>query len=54
MASGDADSGRPEGFFHEITQDRQNQHFWSACSGDGTLFGPFFFEGNIDSDSYVK
>ena len=51
--SGDAESGRPEGFINEIGNDKKNVHFWSAVSGDGTLFGPCFFEANINTDTYT-
>ena len=51
--SGDAESGRPAGFLTEIGPNRTNVHFWSAVSGDGTLFGPYFFEATINSETYT-
>ena len=49
---GDPGSGRQEGFLQEQGNIRKNLHFWTGICGDGSLIGPFFFDANINGESY--
>ena len=42
---------RPE-FHYDVPNSREKVTVWSALCGNGELLGPYFFDGNIDGETY--
>lgn len=45
--------GNPPPFHFEMSSNRQKLSVWAGICGNGTLIGPYFFEGNVNGRTYI-
>ena len=44
----------PANFTFQRLNSREKLGVWAALVGDGTLIGPFFFDGNLNGNGYLR
>ena len=49
-----AEKGNPPSFNFDVSSERTKLSVWAAICGNGTLLGPYFFEGNVNGVSYLQ
>lgn len=49
-----APKGDPPSFNYDVNNGRQKVTVWAGMCGNGTLLGPFFFEGNVTGRVYLE
>ena len=49
-----APSNQPPGFRYNVNDSRQKLTVWVELCGNGNMLGPFFFDGNVNGQSYLN
>lgn len=49
-----AELHHPPGFSYDVNMSRQKVNVWIGLCGNGSLLGPFFFEGNLNGQAYLN
>ena len=49
-----APRGQPPDFNFDRHYSREKVTGWAALCGDGTIFSPYFFDGNMNGDTYLN
>lgn len=49
-----APKGNPPAFNFDVSSDRRKLSVWAGICGNGTLVGPYFFEGNVNGRTYLE
>lgn len=49
-----AEKGNPPAFHFDVSSDRRKLSVWAGICGNGTLVGPYFFDGNVNGRSYLQ
>lgn len=49
-----APAGEAPNFNFDVNQARQKLSVWAGLCGNGTLLGPFFFDGNVNGQKYLE
>ena len=44
----------PPDFVYDVNENREKVTVWAGMIGNGTIIGPYFFDGNVNSDSYLE
>ena len=49
-----AEKGNPPSFNYDTSSNRNKLNVWAGICGNGTLVGPFFFDGNVNGERYLN
>jgi len=49
-----APKGQPPNFHFDVSASRDKVTVWAALSGNGHIIGPFFFDENVNGESYLN
>ena len=49
-----APSNQLPGFHYNVNDSRQKLTVWVELCGNGNMLGPFFFDGNVNGQSYLN
>ena len=49
-----APSNQLPGFHYDVNDSRQKLTAWVELCGNGNMLGPFFFDGNVNGQSYLN
>ena len=49
-----APSNQPPNFYYNVDGSCQKLTVWRGLCGNGAMLGPFFFDGNVNGQSYLN
>ena len=44
----------PEDFIYDVPQSQEKLAVWAALVGNNRIIGPYFFNGNVNSERYLE